>query len=532
MPFEDDREGPRFGTLPEGIDCQRCHGPGQAHIEAVKTGDLEASRRTIVNPATLDRERQLETCMQCHLESTSSPLPFQVRRYEHPPFSYTPGKPLSDYFIHFDHAPGSGRDDKFEIAGGAYRLRQSACFQQSEMTCGTCHDPHDIPRGPRAVERYVAVCQSCHKGTHRSGTPQLSGVAAGATCLDCHMPKRRAEDAVHVVVTDHHIQRQRPSGNLLADRAEADGVRQGDYRGEVVLYYPPTLPPAPANELYVAVAQVQQGSNLTAGIRRLQQAIEQHRPARVEFYHELARAYTAAGDLDASIRWSQEALRRDPNFVPALKELASAATTKSNFVEAAQALEKALALRPADANALGDLGNVYLRQDRADQAHATLQRALALDPGMPRTHNTMGLAVLRTATAEAAESHFREAIRLQPDLAEAHNNLGNLLAGRQAYAEAAHHFEKAIGSEPNYVEARHSYGVVLALMQAYPKALVELAAVVKLAPNLAPARLDLADVLTAMGRRDEARVHLEAAAKSGDAGVREAALAGLRALGR
>ena len=39
-PVEDDGCGPRFGdTLPEGIDCQRCHGPGQAHVEAVKSGD-------------------------------------------------------------------------------------------------------------------------------------------------------------------------------------------------------------------------------------------------------------------------------------------------------------------------------------------------------------------------------------------------------------------------------------------------------------------------------------------------------------
>ena len=30
------------------------------------------------------------------------------------------------------------------------------------------------------------------------------------------MPKRRAEDAVHVVMTDHYIQRRKPAGNLLA----------------------------------------------------------------------------------------------------------------------------------------------------------------------------------------------------------------------------------------------------------------------------------------------------------------------------
>jgi tetratricopeptide (TPR) repeat protein len=533
-PVEDDREGPRFGdALAAGIDCQRCHGPGQAHVDALKAGDVETSRRAIVNPGNLDRERQLETCMQCHLESTSSPLPFQIRRYEHPPFSYVPGQPLGDYFIHFDHAPGSRRDDKFEIAGGAYRLRKSACFQRSDMTCSTCHDPHDISRGPAAVKRYVAICESCHRDPHRGGPPRVQGVAAAAaTCIDCHMPKRRTEDAVHVVMTDHYIQRQRPSRDLLAERTEADSVTHGGYRGEVALYYPPRLPSAPDNELYLAVAQVQQGSNLTAGIRQLQHAIERHRPRRAEFYYELARAHAAAGDYDASIRWSEEALGRDAAFVPALKELATAAIAKGDLTKAAQTLEKVIALRPADTNALADLGNVYLQQDRVDLALATVRRALAQHPGVPRANNTMGLAELRRGASGEAETHFREAIRQQPDLAEAHNNLGNVLAGRKEYSEAAHHFEKAVAIDPNYVDARHSYGVLLALMKAYPRAAVELAIVVRLAPELAEARLDLADVLAALGRIDEAARELTIAARSEDAAVREAAQAGLRALSR
>src|SRR5262249_14647206 len=144
--LQDDGTGPQFtGDLPEGIDCQRCHGPGQRHIAAMRAGNVDAGRNAIVNPATLDRKRQLEVCMQCHLEPTSSPLPFQIRRYEHPPFSYLPGRPLGDAFIYFDHAqPSTGNreyGDKFEIAGGAYRLRQSACFRKSQMTCVTCHDP-------------------------------------------------------------------------------------------------------------------------------------------------------------------------------------------------------------------------------------------------------------------------------------------------------------------------------------------------------------------------------------------------------
>ena len=100
------------------------------------------------------------------------------------------------------------------------------------------------------------------------------------------------------------------------------------------------------NELYLALAQVQQGSNLAAGIPRLEQAIEKHKPRRAEFYYELARAYAKTSSHDNAIRWSEEALRRDASFTPALKELAAAAMTTGRLTQAAQALEKAVDAPP------------------------------------------------------------------------------------------------------------------------------------------------------------------------------------------
>jgi hypothetical protein len=67
-----------FGAnLPEGIDCQRCHGPGSAHVRAALTtgASPESIRAAIVNPATLSRDRQMDICQQCHLETTSLRLP-------------------------------------------------------------------------------------------------------------------------------------------------------------------------------------------------------------------------------------------------------------------------------------------------------------------------------------------------------------------------------------------------------------------------------------------------------------------------
>ncbi|HEY6183879.1 MAG TPA: tetratricopeptide repeat protein [Terriglobales bacterium] len=490
-------------ALPEGIDCQRCHGPGKAHVDAMKAGDVDAGRRAIVNPAKLDRDRQLEVCMQCHLETTSSPLPFQIRRYEHAVNSFTPGNDLGDYFIYFDHASGNSRDDKFEIAGAAYRLRKSACFQRSQMTCLTCHDPHDIPHGPAAVQHYVSVCKNCHQDVHKNGVPRVQKARSG-TCMDCHMPKRRAEDAVHVVMTDHYIQPRLPDRDLLAPRREAENFEHGVYRGEVELYYPPKLPPTPENILYLALAQVQQGSNLDGGITRLQAAIEKYKPERPEFYYELARAYSKTSDYEADIHWCNEALRHDANFMPALKELGAASTSSGKLLQASEALEKVISFAPQDGTALADLGNVYLLQDRADDARKVLAQALTINPDLPQANNTMGLAALKKGETAEAEKYFRSAIRIQPDLAEAQNNLGNLLAERRAYAEAGYHFEQAIRSNPKYVEAHHSYGMVLALRHSYSKAITELQTAINLSPGLTQAHVDLADVFEETGHPDEA----------------------------
>ena len=64
------------GDLPEGIDCQRCHGPGGQHIRAAQAGaEFSDISSRIVNPARLSSKLQMELCMQCHLEPTSGRLP-------------------------------------------------------------------------------------------------------------------------------------------------------------------------------------------------------------------------------------------------------------------------------------------------------------------------------------------------------------------------------------------------------------------------------------------------------------------------
>ena len=474
-------------TTAAGIDCQRCHGPGSAHVEAASSGSAkpERIRAAIVNPARLDRDLQLDDCMQCHLETTSLRLPNAIRNYDRAPFSYRPGEPLTDYEQFFDHAPDTGFDDRFEVAHQAYRLRKSACFLGSRMTCTTCHDPHRALGGEAAVAHYVSVCRNCHAAAHSSGMPP-----GGRNCLECHMWKRRTEDAVHVVMTDHFIQRQKPARDFLAPLPE----RQVPYRNEVAPYYP-TRP----SELYLAVAQVQHEPNLQAGIPRLEQAITRSKPDNPEYYVELGKAESKSGNQNEAIRWYEEALRHRDGFHTALRELAAALALSGNLARAVEIGERACVQQPPDTVALTNLGNAYLRQGNPDRAKQILSQALALNADLPDANNLLGLVWLAKQNPVSAESAFREAIAIQPDLAEAHNNLANLLAGRNAYAEAASHFQKALANDPSYVDARHSYGLLLVLMRSFDQAMAELKEAVRLDPNSAPLHIDFADVLVEKG---------------------------------
>jgi len=511
-----DRSGtaPIFrGAIPEGIDCQRCHGPGRAHIEAtqVSKSSREAIQRAIVNPARLSTERQLDLCMQCHLETTSFRLPPSIVRYSRGIFSFRPGEPLGDYILHFDHLAGTGYDDKFEIAGAAYRLKKSACFLRSagSLRCTTCHNPHDIPHGADAERRYTTACLNCH-------AEELRRLTAGKRhtdsqdCVGCHMPKRRTDDVVHAVMTDHFIQRRKPLRDLLAPLPERRETDSTAYKGEVVLYYPSKLSNV-ESELYLAVAQVRQGANLKDGIPRLEKAIEKNRPTEGEFYFELAEACRKNQQVEKAIAAYEAALQRSLNFAPAMRGLGATLAKSGRLDRAAETMQKALALIPNDPTTLNDLALVYIGQGKVRDAVETLRKALGFDPDLADAYNNLGGALLTLEDRVGAEEAYRNAIRVQPDLAGASKNLASLLANRDDFAESEYFFRKAIRSDQTFVAAHYDFGVALAQRERYRDAVEQFEAAVRLDPKHAEAHNSLGDMATLLGNKAKAIQHYERA---------------------
>ncbi len=493
-------------SLPEGIDCQRCHGPGEKHMQLAKIAGatVDDLRRAIVNPARLNADRQMEVCMQCHLESTSFPLPNAIQRYERAPFSYQPGEDLGAFILNFDHAAGQGRDNKLEIVNAAYRLRRSACFLKSNgrLLCTTCHNPHDIPRGMAAVKHYNAVCQQCHS----SGQHVSSG-----DCINCHMPKRRTEDVVHVVATDHYIQRRKPSGDLLADLEERHETDATAYRGPVVAYYPNPLPRTPESDLYLALAQVLQKSNLKAGIVQLTDAIAKYRPERAEYYFDLAEAFRNDGHLEEALPVYEEAVKHNPAFAIGLQNLGVAQRRLGNSSEAINLLKRAIVQTPEDATTWHELGLSYRAQGNISDAVAALENAIKFDHDMPEAHNNLGIIWFAGGEVVRAEAAFREAIRIQPDYADAHGNLANLLSAAGDFKQAGYHFETSLRLRPDDAATRYNYAMCLGRARRFDRAQHQLEESLRIDPTLADAQLLLANLLMAQQQAQKALPHYQEA---------------------
>jgi hypothetical protein len=160
-----------------GISCERCHGPGREHVDRHQSGIADASGEAIVNPAKLQRDRNVEVCAQCH---AGHGKPVGV------PYSYTPGQQL-DAFLTRDQPDASA---KIDVHGNQVALLQrSRCYQSSaKMTCDTCHNVHDSQRDAAA---FSPRCLACHQMENCGMYPKI-GAKISSNCIDCHMPVQQS----------------------------------------------------------------------------------------------------------------------------------------------------------------------------------------------------------------------------------------------------------------------------------------------------------------------------------------------------
>ena len=353
--------------LPEGLGCQRCHGPGLAHVDAARAEKPRADlRASIVNPSRLPIRARNDVCYQCHMQPV---VALQgIRRFGRDIYSFRPGQLLSDYIAQIDVTERDlPRGQRFEINHHPYRLEQSRCFTESEgqLSCLTCHDPHRKVAPAERAAHYRKACMGCHATPHR----------AESDCTSCHMQPRRTQDVVHVVMTDHVIRRTPGGPELVAAREEREpGLDAIELRDGAS---------GPLAELYRLLPLLRAvGGSDRAAVLRLEKLLAEVKPAEIEPYLDLAMGQLRQRRYAELEQTATTILERSPDQPLALEWLGLARAGLAGRSDVAiPFLEQACRNNPRPETEF-NLGLLLALNGRVPEAIERYQRALAARPNL------------------------------------------------------------------------------------------------------------------------------------------------------
>lgn len=361
---------PAFSEL--SIGCERCHGPGSAHVQAM-SHPSNARGSQIVNPATLSPYLASNICMACHQTG-------DVRVLK-PGKTYAdirPGQPLDNTLSILIVPPTLDSPPDADHVEHYYSMTLSKCYRASnqKLSCISCHDPHVQPAPAEEPAYFRAKCLACH--TNQSCKMTLSARMSkqpANDCVGCHMPKRDIQGISHSTATNHRIlaRPDEPFPDVAfhqATSAMPDLIN---------------LDPAPGKE--------------AASLPDL---------TLMEAYGELAAQKPQYASLYLEVLARLEKSAPDNALVQAAvgrRELRS-----GNFDSAVQHLQRAVTISP-QATTCADLADALTHLDRKNEAVVWLNKSVQLDPFNPFTQRTLVVRLIdlkQYAQARAALERYVE----------------------------------------------------------------------------------------------------------------------------
>jgi Flp pilus assembly protein TadD len=361
--------------LEPGVGCERCHGPGRSHIEAMHAG---AADRAIVNPAKLAGERRDSVCLQCHLTGAA-----RVTRAGVVPFSYRPGDRLSDSLTVFVWS-GAGEGELAAATDHGEQLARSRCRIAAgpRLWCGTCHDPHPTASRNNAVQ---TACLSCHDS---SACTEMKAARSAVhdDCASCHMPKRRSREGQHIAFTLHSIPRRLPAPST--ERGRKRGLRPF-FSGEVA-----------DRDIALAYATLaaEDRSYRDEAIRLLRRVREPDAIVLVQ----LAQLYDARGPSEEAERLYSSALRTDPKNPAAQANLGIYLMRRGEADKAMQLWEDVASRYPALVGPAMNLASAQVQAGRLQDAEITIRRLLRYHPDHTPARSLLAQLVRQRSSGTAS----------------------------------------------------------------------------------------------------------------------------------
>ena len=411
IPAPDERGVPERADDFLGIGCERCHGPGAAHVKS------SGAKGTIFDPGDAPPAAAQALCDQCHLHGVARV--FSTAWTGGPP---DPARPLSDTLTIYSSGPtadGSTPDHATPIAGQSDRLRLSKCAVLSgdKLQCTTCHDPHrpasEIVGGRNASCGKCHGASACKRSQH--GGPMAGHTAGPADCVSCHMVTQGTTDVPHTTATDHFIRRHLPKARAalnvgeeaVADADPALGVRATNDQS--------TLPPGEADARW-ATAELRLADAaryeplLRASIERFKRALAASPDSALA---HAGLGYTSAlmEDWSAAVGHLERATVLAPGLDRVWRQLARAYANSSDYDAALLAMERARAVTEDLAAVLAEESKLAAKANNAGLAIVRMDEAVAHRPELSDLRRDAGYFRLQIGEATQALEAFKESCR-------------------------------------------------------------------------------------------------------------------------
>ena len=422
MPKVEAKSDQKFTQVGMGIDCERCHGPGELHVNMRLKGKTIKSKegidRTIVNPSQLSWQRQVDLCQRCHLQGNA--VLEKGKRFA----QFKPGMKLSDYYSVF-MPKYENMEASMIMASHAQRLQLSACFIKSNgkkksttLTCISCHNPH-ISVKVTGSEQFNAACKSCHPASNACSADLKLRSSKADNCVSCHMPKSGTEDIPHVSIHDHFIRKPITKSDAVSGPLIGLYCINNDKptRESTIAAYLSYYEKFEAKELCLIEARKLLDKKLNVPLEihywylkgQPKKVLEYSRKGDQQNFeawdfYRIGQSYLNISQWLKAEKYIKQAIELSPSNFEFIYKLSVAKHNLGKRFEEEQLLKSVIQLNSNHTYALNSLGYLYFKAGELDKAKVYYKRCLIVNPDfMPVLKNLFDYYIATGNNAKAKE---------------------------------------------------------------------------------------------------------------------------------